>query len=360
MKHSIYLLVLLLCCYAFPALAQQRSLHKHEPYNGEQIVNSKPLSIVLSVSSLKNVSCKTGEGGWVILEASPSDSNYLFSKNGTTWKTSSYFPNLETGTYTFYLKNTNNNFTDQLDVEIGQIHDLEFGALLPTNPKCRNDKNGFIEIKGGDYVYSIFPNRGKKGDKIFTNLGYGTYNITATDADGCMGTKTTNIYNPDTLVIRNLLTTSATNVHCYGTLEADGFGGSKPLAYTIAPNIGQQTSDGFFEGLCGNTYTATVTDSKGCTVSEKFIIAKDGEAPENIFDLIEVYPNPADQTLQIKSAYLIEYKISLLNATGKVVLKESFYSKNVVQDLSSLPSGIYLMHLESSVDEDVRKLVIQH
>lgn len=354
MKKTIQLLLLLL-------LTQTNVLFAQTTSAGSGSSTAQLLSVELRVSSKGNVSCQSGRLGYVTLQAIPSDSNDEFSKDGINWQNIGYFPNLKADNYTFYFRNSSTNESDQVQEEVLRIDDLEFGSLLATNPLCRNDENGSIEIVGDNYNYSIFPKRGKKsGDKLFTNLRYGTYNITATDADGCQGTKTTRIYNPDTLVIRNLLTVSTTNIHCYGTLAADGFGGTKPLRYSIAPQVGKQTRNGIFEGLCTGNYTATVTDTNGCQVSEKFVIEADGEAPENIFDFVEIYPNPTQDKLTIKSNYLFEIETEILSTTGQKVAHNTWYEKEIELDLNNLPSGVYLLRLSTSIDEKIHKLVIEH
>jgi gliding motility-associated-like protein len=96
-----------------------------------------------------------------------------------------------------------------------------------------------------------------------SNLPFGKYYVTATDAVGCMAVDSVSITQPDSLVV----TLVTTPISCYdsenGALEAKPSGGSPPYSYgwslTGAPN--NRRIDNLPEG----NYALTLTDSRGCT-----------------------------------------------------------------------------------------------
>ncbi|MFH2141802.1 MAG: SprB repeat-containing protein, partial [Bacteroidota bacterium] len=98
-----------------------------------------------------------------------------------------------------------------------------------------------------------------------SNLCAGTYNYTVTDANGCTVTGNGTVAQNTAIVINS---ENSTDVTCYG--DADGSvtvtstGGCPPITYAIT---GASNGNGIFSNLSGGTYTVTITDCNGCTVT---------------------------------------------------------------------------------------------
>ncbi len=139
--------------------------------------------------------------------------------------------------------------------------------LTSTNSKCFHSDDGQIQIQnitgGTPYTkgngYKLF---WSTGDTISTlsNLGTGSYSITAVDSIGNSGSKTISISEPSSLVV----TVNNASIICageYGNLIANTTGGS--------PNYKYQWSTGSREMFLitnqANNYMLTVTDANSCT-----------------------------------------------------------------------------------------------
>ena len=75
---------------------------------------------------------------------------------------------------------------------------------------------------------------------------------------------------------------------------------------------------------------------------------------------ISVYPNPTTERLFISSGQGQELKMaSLYDITGKVVLTKTFQSSNNDKELnlSSLPTGLYILRLESDTASITKKVI---
>ncbi|MBL0051106.1 MAG: SprB repeat-containing protein [Bacteroidetes bacterium] len=103
-----------------------------------------------------------------------------------------------------------------------------------------------------------------------SNLSAGTYTATVTDANGCTATCSYTVTQPTPLVA----TCSGTNVTCKGASTGSAAvvasGGTAP--YTYLWSNGKTTASN--NGLSAGTYTATVTDSKGCTAKCSYTVTE--------------------------------------------------------------------------------------
>ncbi len=102
---------------------------------------------------------------------------------------------------------------------------------------------------------------------IFNSLTAGTYTAIATDANNCSISTLLTITQPTVLTFNSLV---YYNVDCSnnpGSITTSASGGSGSITYSIAPNIGNQTSPGHFTGLSANTYTVTATNTSNCTTT---------------------------------------------------------------------------------------------
>jgi gliding motility-associated-like protein len=96
-----------------------------------------------------------------------------------------------------------------------------------------------------------------------SNLAAGTYIVTITDAKGCSLTATADVIEPPQLAV----TFTKTDVTCFngtnGSETAIPAGGSQPYTYLWS---NQQTGISI-NSIPAGTYTVTVTDKQGCTVT---------------------------------------------------------------------------------------------
>lgn len=136
-----------------------------------------------------------------------------------------------------------------------------------TNVTCNGASNGTATVTMSGpatppltYVWS------PSGGTAATTTGRppGTYTVTVTDANGCTATATQVITQPPPLTV----SPTFINVSCFGgstgTATATPAGGTGPYTFLWMPGAFTTAS---ISSLSVGTYTVTVTDSKGCTVT---------------------------------------------------------------------------------------------
>lgn len=136
---------------------------------------------------------------------------------------------------------------------------------------CNGLGNGSVSLNvtGGTPGLTYLWSNGATTQNL-TNLGPGTYNVTVTDALGCTANASAAITQPSALTH----TISGTNVTCNGA--ADGIAavtvGGGTLPYTYLWSSGGSSSS--ITGLGPGTYTVTVTDANGCTITNSRLITE--------------------------------------------------------------------------------------
>ena len=127
-----------------------------------------------------------------------------------------------------------------------------------------NDGTAEVAVSGGSvpYTYSWLPTGGTAA--IASGLAASTYTVEVTDNNGCTGTTTVIIDEPDALVLNLNPTDITCNGGADGSIQANVSGGQAPYNYSWSP-FGGTTS--LANNLPIGTYIVTVTDANGCTIT---------------------------------------------------------------------------------------------
>jgi gliding motility-associated-like protein len=128
-------------------------------------------------------------------------------------------------------------------------------------------------VTGVEYKLDGPESRPFQSGLVFDNLPGGNYIVTAkVIADGCEVTKGIDISDPEAIIIDD---DAVQHVMCYGesngSIVISASGGTAPLTYSIAPNVGVNHNDGSFTDLPEGTYQISVTDANNCTPVTKEI-----------------------------------------------------------------------------------------
>ncbi|MFN0203203.1 MAG: HYR domain-containing protein [Bacteroidia bacterium] len=164
------------------------------------------------------------------------------------------------------------------DITINPPSQMVVNPPVVTQPNCFGQKGtASISVTGGSGTYSYsWTTTPAQLTATATNLSPGSYVVYITDvlAGACVNQKTAGI----TIVEPTLLELSLakTNVLCNGlatgALNSTVTGGTTPYAYAWSagptPNLPNQNN------LPAGTYTLTVTDSKGCTITKTAVITQ--------------------------------------------------------------------------------------
>lgn len=188
--------------------------------------------------------------------------SYLWSNGSTNQDLNSLSP----GTYSVIVSDlsgcTNNSFSATITEPTAPLT----VTGISTNILCFGDNNGSIQLTttGGTPGYTYTWNNGSTNEDI-SFLAPGNYQVTVTDANGCINNSYTAIITQPSSPIA--VTGATTNIACYGmntgTINTTITGGN-PL-YSFTWNNGGTSED--LNSLAAGTYNLIVTDANGCTNS---------------------------------------------------------------------------------------------
>ena len=147
-----------------------------------------------------------------------------------------------------------------------------------TNITCAGGANGQITVNMANAVnYQLMPGNVNNTNGLFTGLSAGIYTLTGTDANACTASTAVTLTQAAPLSV-NVFSTSVNCGTLYtGTVGVSVSGGAPPYNYTIFPNIGGGTQPGnpfFFTGLMATTYTITVADANGCSMTMGAVVTQ--------------------------------------------------------------------------------------
>jgi len=226
---------------------------------------TQPSVLTTNNSPPTNISCYNGSNGQIITNAGGGSPGYTYqwSPSGGTAATAS---NLVIGNYTVTVTDANGCSITATST-ITQPTQLSGVGATITNVSCFNGNNGSARVTPGGgtgpYTYTWTPSGGSS--QTASSLSAGNYTVTVTDANGCTVTATATIIQPN--VLTGLGGTLA-NVTCFngnnGVIRVNPNGGTPGYTYSWTPSggTGQTASN-----MAAGTYTITVTDANGCTVS---------------------------------------------------------------------------------------------
>jgi gliding motility-associated-like protein len=150
------------------------------------------------------------------------------------------------------------------------------------NVTCNGATNGSINFTatGGCAPYAFIWSTGATTEDV-SALGAGTYGVTVTDANGCTTTNSFTLTEPAILASSGVPAT----YNCgYNVTAAGATDGSIDLTvaggcaqYLFQWNNGATSED--LTGLGAGTYSVTVTDANGCTISDTFTLTE----PSSLF-----------------------------------------------------------------------------
>jgi Secretion system C-terminal sorting domain len=161
----------------------------------------------------------------------------------------------------------------------------------------------------------------------------------------------------------------------FDTLEPVISGGTPPYTVTwspatdlFCPGVGPYTpgacTDPVVRTCTSNSYTLTVTDAAGCTVTDVMNVvincrtAAPGSLQTEEEQPISVYPNPASNELLVNTGSETAKSIQITDVAGRTVLQIQPLNSVVNLNTSELPEGVYLIRIETNHGIETREIVI--
>jgi gliding motility-associated-like protein len=195
---------------------------------------------------------------------------FTYRFNSNTPQNSNTFTNVNPGTHTIVVTDSNNCTTTITNIIIAP--QLILAATLAQDLTCVADAVINTTVTGGypvSYTYTVSYN-GQAATAItsfpYTATVEGTYVFTVTDGQNCTATSNTVTVTPKTTPIHTTVKTDVTcNGLSNGTITVTATGGfTSAYSYVLTgpTNVTQTTNQ--FIGLAAGTYNVKVIDSKGC------------------------------------------------------------------------------------------------
>ncbi len=221
---------------------------------------TQPTVLTVTTGGIVNVLCNGGSNGSITGTAGGGTSPYAYLwSNGQTNSTAT---GLTAGSYTITVTDAN-GCTATASATVTQPPVLTVTTGAPVEVLCNGGSNGsdVATAGGGTTPYAYSWTNGQTNSTA-TGLTAGSYTITVTDADGCTATASVTVTQP-TALTASTTTVSSTCGNSNGTATVTAGGGTP--GYTYAWNNGQTSSTA--TGLLAGSYTVTITDNNGCTLT---------------------------------------------------------------------------------------------
>ena len=225
--------------------------------------------LVLSVSrTITNVTCFGASDGAIDLTVSGGISPYTYS--WSTGATTQDISGLSGGTYSVTITDANGCSSLKTYVVSEPSAALTVAGTV-TDETCFGDNQGAIglTVSGGTAPYSYSWNQGSS-TKDISALGQGVYQVTVTDAKGCVVQSDFTVSGPTSLTATGTVTQISCNGAADGAIDIEVSGGTSP--YTYAWGHGDTSED--LSALDPGNYSVVITDANGCSISRSYSISQ--------------------------------------------------------------------------------------
>ncbi|MCI4669246.1 MAG: gliding motility-associated C-terminal domain-containing protein [Bacteroidia bacterium] len=228
---------------------------------------STPATAVSNQVTITDVSCFLGSDGRLNASAFGGTPPYNYSWNTGAF-TGPNLSNLPVGTYTLEVTDANGCISTSTNL-ITQPFAIQT-SFTANQVSCFDGSDGSIDVSvsGGTSPYnylwtSSLLTLGNSQD--LNNLPADQYNLTITDANGCIENLSTNITQPTEISPSAVITAVACAGDATGAVDLSVSGGVLPYRYVWTNASGQQidtTQD--ISNLLAGDYEVSITDANGC------------------------------------------------------------------------------------------------
>lgn len=235
---------------------------------------------VISLQQSTNPSCHGATDGSLGIQISGGTPPY-----NILWSTSdtiSTLNNLGSGSYGVTVTD-GRGCSSSATYTLSQPDSLVITLLNKQDVYCNGDSTGALSVavNGGVAPYTYQWSNGGNSSTL-SSLDAGNYNLTVIDSNGCSVAAQYTILEPTTLTLSIDSISPAACGLANGMARVIASGGGAP--YSIMWS--NATTGNVATNLAGGVYTATVTDSLGCTASVQVVISAAGSLVASIDTLV--------------------------------------------------------------------------
>jgi gliding motility-associated-like protein len=235
----------------------------------------QPPVLTASITYTRNATCSGTCNGSILAAGSGGTTPYTYSKDGVTFSSVDSFTALCAAAYTITVKDAK-GCTATATSTVTQPPVLALTLTSSTQPTCFGLSNGTIVVtgSGGTSPYQYDIDLGApQATGTFSGLAAGLHIMGIGDANGCLDSIHILLGSPTKLIADTLSTVEPL---CFGgangAITLGVSGGTYPYSYAWpqAPAI----TDSLATGLAAGTYSAYITDAKGCKDTVTTILAQ--------------------------------------------------------------------------------------
>ena len=191
-----------------------------------------------------------------------------------------------------------------------------------------------VAVSGGTPDYTVVWTD-ESGEVDPAALTAGDYTILISDANGCSVTLTENLTEPEELAFSDVEIEVITDMPGYILVEVTG--GTAPYSYAWSDGSTTPMLESFSEG----SYSLTVTDANGCTLSGSWELLTIG-IDEAARVQARLFPNPAGERFTLEANQSIE-RIQVFGMDGRLLIDEQRVGMRHTVSVELLPAGSYLV-----------------
>ncbi|HTA27471.1 MAG TPA: gliding motility-associated C-terminal domain-containing protein [Bacteroidia bacterium] len=249
--------------------------------------------------------------------------NYSYEWN--TGQTSFFINGLCPGTYTFTITNPCSGYSKTGSTTIISKTAPPVAITLEkiSDVSCYGEDNGSALVAAYNgtppYNYQWLP--GNKSDSLAVSLAAGNYTVMAVDANGCSNFDSVKIRQPSALNLNIASYIPVVYGQSVDLTSSDVNGGTQPYVYLL--NGDTTGSNCTITPSYSTTYTVTVADKNGCTVTKPLVIFvnMDTVNKSEIFIPTAFSPNNIGQNdiLYVRGTAIKEMSFNIYDRWGNLV-----------------------------------------
>jgi subtilisin-like proprotein convertase family protein len=300
--------------------------------NNGCIVDSGPITIINESGSLNlagitafNEVCTSGDGS-VNIEVTGGNTPYNYMWN--TLSTSEDLTSLSAGNYSCVVTDANGCEITANATVVNSAGTLAIANAIVTNENC-GDGTGAINVlvSGGTMPFNYTWSNGSITEDL-SGINAGNYNLTVTDADGCLTTATASVLNNSGTFNSTLI--SVSNEICgdsNGSIDISVSGGTPPYTYTWSNAANTQD----ISGLSAGSFSCLITDANGCMLNAGPVEVNNGAGTLAI----------SSSSVTAENCNTSNGAVNITVSGGSPGYSYSWSNGPVTEDISGLANGTY-------------------
>ncbi len=248
-----------------------------------------PISVTIAQGDTSCFDAGASTAFVIVQGGTPAQGAYQYSWTNGGW-IDSVATNMGVGTYTVDITDSN-GCSESAQIDIQEFSEIEIN-IASVEPSCFGDVDGRMAVNVvsrdgviddlNDYSYSW--SNGGTGMAVIDLVGNQTYEVTVTDAQGCVGDTSQFLQAPNQITLNVLPIEPSCFEGTDGSVEITNVNGNT-IGHSFEWSTGATSEK--IETLGAGNYRVTVTDDLGCTADSFFVLSQ----PEILWTRLTVTPN---------------------------------------------------------------------